>query len=83
MCFRCADQHSRRGRRRLREEEGRATTFSGVAISLSMESALVREQSVGCISVSWSAYQRIRVEAGMPRPVIRLSTLSPIFAAIR
>ena len=29
------------------------------------------------------AYQRIRAETGMPSPVIRLSTLHPIFASVR
>jgi hypothetical protein len=29
------------------------------------------------------AYQRIRAEAGMPRPVIRLGTLHPTFASVR
>jgi hypothetical protein len=29
------------------------------------------------------AFQRIRAETGMPRPVIRLSTLHPTFASVR
>jgi hypothetical protein len=29
------------------------------------------------------ACQRIRAETGMPRPVIRLSTLQPTFASVR
>ena len=34
-------------------------------------------------SPSRFACQRIRAETGMPRPVIRLSTLHPTFASVR
>jgi hypothetical protein len=44
---------------------------------------MVHEYTDGCIHLPGSAYQRTRAEAGMPSPVIRLSTLQPIFASVR
>ena len=32
---------------------------------------------------TWVEYQRIRTEVGMPKYVIRLSTLHPILASVR
>jgi hypothetical protein len=45
--------------------------------------ALVHEHTAGRIHLLGSAYQLTRAEAGMPSPVIRLSTLHPIFASVR